>query len=939
MKFGEALSQGLVPEWKEQYVEYKTGKKYIHKASSSRQAYEDAHSTDTTPLLQARAQSLQYGPIEPLPPAAAPDQLEEVSRKKTSIFNFSSKSTKDRKQEFIDDKTHFYKWLEDELDKVDTFYKQKEQEVYERFLILEDQFFHLKDHRGHMQKRVGSSKSTKEPVNNAVNGISIRLQSWVQRLQKYEFPSLPSTVFLDKWRKARHSSTSIRLKERDKDGYDPNYIENQIRNGNIQFLESDIDDELIAPSDREIPPQVQESTPDQVKHQKKSDYTKKKSFGVPYPYAKRQLKGALVEHYRLITLLKSYKMMNRTAFRKITKKFDKAIGTNLCDEFLKRIDKHSYFLTSNVLEKIMNRVEDLFMTYFDTEDHDKKSGLEKLKHTAYAYNNAEVRQPLHYSSTFFTGTFLGIGLPLFIIGLIVALDKTLSKQMAEGRFLLQIWGGFLLVNLAFFFVGINFIVYNHYKISYKFIFEFNLVNALDYKQFCLLPALSFSFLGFFGWLSFKDFWPDTLPGRTFPLIYLAIILIIFLWPGTLLYGASRQWLQIALWRILCSGFYPVEFRDFYLGDILCSLTYPMGNISFFLCVYADKWRHVLGGGEIPSSTERCGSSHSRVMGFLQSLPSIFRFLQCVRRYMDTGDAFPHLANMLKYLVGAIYYCLLSVWRINRTSLNRAAFITFACVNSIYTAAWDIIMDWSLGLTTLKNYLLRDHLFYKKKEYYYAASILDILLRFQWIFYAFFSNQIQQLAVTSFLIAVAEIFRRFIWMFFRMENEHCTNVVLFRASRDSPLPYMILSKVESAIKRLVQLKYSDHKEDDELSPDSEASFSSMAGDTTSFGKHMAAKTTAYSRSSANVAHSIADEEASIDSQPRSTRRTHAPIGEALRRRSTINAIQNALNKAHIKDFQRKTYTVPMDDSDEEDEEEEEAHKAGPSKASNTEQSED
>ena len=30
------------------------------------------------------------------------------------------------------------------------------------------------------------------------------------------------------------------------------------------------------------------------------------------------------------------------------------------------------------------------------------------------------------------------------------------------------------------------------------------------------------------------------------------------------------------WRLLLAGLYPVEFRDFFLGDMYCSLTYFMG---------------------------------------------------------------------------------------------------------------------------------------------------------------------------------------------------------------------------------------------------------------------------------------------------------------------------------------------------------------------------
>ena len=119
-------------------------------------------------------------------------------------------------------------------------------------------------------------------------------------------------------------------------------------------------------------------------------------------------------------------------------------------------------------------------------------------------------------------------------------------------------------------------------------------------------------------------------------------------------------------------------------------------------------------------------------------------LQCIRRYMDTGDWFPHLANLMKYTITAIYYITLSIYRIDRKTQNRAVFIVFASMNSIISSIWDIVMDWSLLQSDSKNFLLRDHLFYKNPNYYYAAMITDVILRFQWVFYAFsldkFNNQ-------------------------------------------------------------------------------------------------------------------------------------------------------------------------------------------------------
>lgn len=911
MKFAESLSEGLVPEWKDQYVDYREGKKQIHRATETFSALNEQKTSDTTPLLDPLDDSQHYVPD--FPEQNLDSQPEQESRRRPSIFNFSTKTSKDKKEEFLVEKAQFKAWIENELAKVDGFFKDRERDVYERFLILEDQFYQLKDHRLEASK---PEKKDSGRVAKVEDGLTLRFRKAMQILTKYELPTLPSTVFMEKWR-SHEKLDDVTMKTRQKresDEFDPNFRENQVRNGHLEYLDPEFDDDLLTysmeqTSENERNVQVPQQTPAQLRTTNRRDYVPKKAFGVPYLYAKKQLKEALVEHYRSISLIKSYRVMNRTAFRKITKKFDKAVHTSLSPEFMRKVDKESYFQTSLVLEKILSRVEDLFLTFFDTEKMDRKHGLEKLRSATYAYNNADIRHPRFYKSTFFSGLLLGVGLPLFAIAVYRAIDKTLVGEFTESRYLLQVWAGFFLMNFALLLIGINLIVYTQFKISYKFIFEFNMANALDYKQYFLLPSLGFALLSLMSWLSFLDFWPNVFPGRDWPIIYLGVVLVVFLWPGTQFHAASRRWLQIALWRIFCSGLYPVEFRDFFLGDIFCSLTYSMGNLSFFFCLYAVEWKGILGGGDAPASESRCGSSHSRAMGFFAALPSIWRFLQCVRRYMDTGDEFPHLANMVKYLIGAIYYCLLSLWRIDHLEYHRVLFITFATINSVYCSAWDIVMDWSLGQTTSKHYLLRDHLFFGRALYYYAAIIVDVILRFQWVFYACFSNQIQQLAVTSFCVALAEILRRFIWMFFRMENEHSTNVILFRASRDSPLPYLISLKVERAIQKLVEMKYNLNKDDDLTATDS--------------SDPSVGKTTAYSGVVSSLNKNAGDDEASLAV-------TNAPQPSLTRRKSTFITFSDALKKAHIKDFQRKKYAVQLDSDEEDDEDNDDELKRSTSK---------
>ena len=77
----------------------------------------------------------------------------------------------------------------------------------------------------------------------------------------------------------------------------------------------------------------------------------------------KHLKHALLEHYRALSLLQSYKTLNRTAFRKITKKFDKVMGTEIMEPFLEKLDSTSYFVTSDLLEKLINQVEELYIAF------------------------------------------------------------------------------------------------------------------------------------------------------------------------------------------------------------------------------------------------------------------------------------------------------------------------------------------------------------------------------------------------------------------------------------------------------------------------------------------------------------------------------------------------------------------------------------------------
>ena len=112
------------------------------------------------------------------------------------------------------------------------------------------------------------------------------------------------------------------------------------------------------------------------------------------------------------------------------------------------------------------------------------------------------------------------------------------------------------------------------------------------------------------------------------------------------------------------------------------------------------------------------------------------------------------------------------------------------VSSIFTLYWDLINDWGLLNRKSKNFLLREELIYGHgltNWIYHIAMIEDTILRFAWLAHYFMKTSVWQSAIghaiLTTIFGLLEIFRRFVWNFFRLENEHLNNCGEFRAVRD------------------------------------------------------------------------------------------------------------------------------------------------------------
>lgn len=624
----------------------------------------------------------------------------------------------------------FFSFLDKELDKIEAFYKLKEEEASERLQVLRNQLHEMRDRRladilkaKQTQKQApisGGRDQLKEPPKENIN------------------PNANGSSLI------------------------PKPIEDALARRHTIGKTSEAMEQLSSPPGPKAQQRINEAKQDYVRH----DHGKQ----IPYRSAKRKLKLALQEFYRSLELLKSYALLNRTGFRKINKKYDKAIQARPPLRYMSEKVNYAHFVQSDLIDHHLTAVEDLYSRYFERGNH--KIAVKKLRSKLGSGDQSGV--------TFRSGLYVAAGSCLAIAGLVDASARLFDSNPTTAThtsYLLQIYAGYFLALLLFLIFVLDCRAWTRAHINYVFIFEYDTKHVLDWRQVAELPCFFLFLNGLFLYLNFRQNTDDRF-FTYWPVLLVVITLLIMVFPFSILYPQARKWWIVSNLRLFSAPFFPVEFRDFYLGDMYCSETYAMGQIEVFFCLYANDW----------NNPAQCNSSHSRLLGFFTALPAVWRALQCLRRYYDSRNWFPHLANFVKYSGNILYYATLSIYRIDMNEKTKAVFITFALFNGVYCSLWDVFMDFSLGNPWAKHPFLRDQLAYKRVWVYYFAIVADVLLRQQWIFYAIFTSDVQHSAIMSFFVSLAEVLRRGMWSLFRVENEHCNNVGKFRAYRDIPLPY-------------------------------------------------------------------------------------------------------------------------------------------------------
>uniref|UniRef100_A0A674PAV5 Xenotropic and polytropic retrovirus receptor 1b n=1 Tax=Takifugu rubripes TaxID=31033 RepID=A0A674PAV5_TAKRU len=479
----------------------------------------------------------------------------------------------------------------------------------------------------------------------------------------------------------------------------------------------------------------------------------------------KDLQLAFSEFYLSLILLQNYQNLNFTGFRKILKKHDKILETSRGADWRVAHVEVAPFYTCKKITQLISETEALVTT--ELEGGDRQRAMKRLR--VPPLGAAQVVHTLSLSP-----------------GAVMIRSEDVWPMIRIYR------GGFLLIEFLFL-LGINTYGWRQAGVNHVLIFELNPRNNLSHQHLFEIAGL----LGVLWCVSLLScLFSDSIlvPMQANPLALYGLFLLFLINPFKTCYYKSRFWLLKLLFRVVTAPFHRVGFADFWLADQLNSLGVVLMDLEYMICFYSFELDWKKHDGLISSSgRDVCNSYSYGVRAVIQCLPAWFRFIQCLRRYRDSKRAFPHLVNAGKYSTSFFVVTFAALYNTHKGESRADAQIFFylyiSCliVSSCYTLIWDLKMDWGLfDRNAGENTFLREEIVYPHKAYYYSAIVEDVLLRFSWTLTITLSTVVKfhgMADILATLLAPMEVFRRFVWNFFRLENEHLNNCGEFRAVRD------------------------------------------------------------------------------------------------------------------------------------------------------------
>ncbi|KAJ7979826.1 phosphate transporter PHO1 [Quillaja saponaria] len=733
VKFSKQLEAQLIPEWKDAFVNYWQLKKQIKKMKL-KLARIPKQPQDTDGVFGVSI----VDPIQFLAKKIT-GKFYSYSDNKTDIIQVRRKTMEDGDVEVYktelaqlfseeDEVRVFFESLDEELNKVNQFYITKESEFLERGDILNKQLQILMELKQILIDRCRKNHPSSRPNSEVFHHSPFRNSDFSESLRESDETNSEIS----------ETDEVIATLERNGVNFVNAATRTKTKNGKPKMaMRVDIPATTPTRTITAVTSMLWEDLVNNPKKDGSAEFINKRKIQC----AEKMIRGAFVELYKGLGLLKTYSSLNMVAFTKILKKFDKVSCQQASANYLKVV-KRSHFISSDKVVRLMDEVESIFTEHF--ANNDRKKAMKFLRPR---------QQKDSHMVTFFVGLFTGSFVSLFSIYAILAHLSGIfspSRERAYMEIVYPVFSVFALLSLHLFMYGCNLFMWKSTRVNYNFIFEFQPSTALKYRDaFLICTTFMTAVVGamvihlLLRAASFSPGQVDAIPG-----ILLLIFITILICPFDIFYRPTRYCFIRVMRNIVCSPFYRVLMVDFFMADQLTSQIPLLRHLENTACYF-------LAGSLKTHRYETCHSGRLyRELNYVISfLPYYWRAMQCARRWFDEGDV-NHLANMGKYVSAMVAAGARLTYASQPNHLWYAIVLVTSMVATVYQLYWDFVMDWGLLNPKSRNLWLRDDLIIKNKSIYYMSIGLNVVLRVAWVETVMHFNHIREHSNTAARLLVS-----------------------------------------------------------------------------------------------------------------------------------------------------------------------------------------
>lgn len=499
------------------------------------------------------------------------------------------------------------------------------------------------------------------------------------------------------------------------------------------------------------------------------------------------------EFYWRLSLLDHYKQLNSVGFRKIIKKFDKNLNSDVKRADLnastdligyqkyseKLVNNKASFFNDERLNALMKGVEDIATELY----HNEKTAMNKLRVDKDPFHKKPPSKIWITISSILIGTLIMIVVTYYLMAWLlrskcqslnpdfhiyynqtnpakysknstkqkVSTNSTKLKDLnscAFGKnynydkwyeFKAYMPGFYISVYLIS--VALNMFAFEKVGIKYKQIFEINPRVSISAHKTLALALLVCNVVGICFVIESRNM-VNGLQDCAGHVAYWMYVSggIVFIIPLPIFAYKARFWIFKKFLRTLSCGMLPgpVRFTDFFLTDQLIPLALVFVNYAMVMCMLEQKV--VKNAKNLKYGNKNCKPIKFYVALFVGVFPSVIRCCQCLRRWRDLQPTikdkkiFPQFTNFLKYFCFSTKVVIGAFYmRSGYTNTMMIVYFVFGAFATLFKIWWDFKMDWFFFReASPKHKFLRSNLTLKKPTFYYFSIVYNFTVRFLWM---------------------------------------------------------------------------------------------------------------------------------------------------------------------------------------------------------------